>query len=64
MVPSQPDVLDKEKRKIHQSIPSADPVGYIESKGEILPEMRNVELNSDEVNDPIHETAILKKMFH
>ena len=64
MVPSQPDVPSKEKMKIHQSIPSADLVGYIESKGEILLEMRNVELNFEESNDPLRETTILKKMFH
>ena len=64
MVPSQPNVPDKKKRKIHQSFPSADPVLYIECKGGFLPEMRNVKINSDETNNLLREAAVLKKMFH
>ena len=64
LVPSQPNVLDKEKRKMHQRSCSAAPFNDIECKGWLPPEMWYSKIDSDKTNNPLHESASLKKMFY
>ena len=64
LVPSQPNVLDKEKRKMHQRSSSAAPVCDIVCKGWLPPEMWYSKIDFDKTNNPLRESAILKKMFY